>query len=126
HLAPPLLAKRDARGQPIKQAFGPWMMHAFAVLAKLRFLRGGAFDIFGYSQERKTERALIVQYRQTISGLLPHLSADNLAQLVEIASIPEQIRGFGHVKARHLEAARDKEAALLAGFHRSDPKAVTA
>ncbi|MGV3654815.1 MAG: indolepyruvate ferredoxin oxidoreductase family protein, partial [Noviherbaspirillum sp.] len=126
HLAPPLLAKRDAQGRLVKQEFGPWMMKAFGVLAKLRFLRGGAFDIFGYSQERKTERALIAHYRQTIAGLLPLLTADNLAQLVEIASIPEQIRGFGHVKERHLQAAREKEAALLARFNGPDPKAAMA
>ena len=126
HLAPPLLAKRDAQGRLVKQEFGPWMMKAFGVLARLRFLRGGAFDIFGYSQERKTERALIAHYRETIAGLLPLLTADNLAQLVEIASIPEQIRGFGHVKERHLQAAREKEAALLARFHGPDPKAAMA
>jgi indolepyruvate ferredoxin oxidoreductase len=113
HLAPPLLAKRDDKGQLIKQEFGPWMMAAFGMLAKMKFLRGTALDVFGYTAERRTERALIGDYRDTISGLLSKLSADKLSQAVAIASIPEEIRGFGHVKERHLHAAKAKEAALL-------------
>ncbi|MDP3669296.1 MAG: indolepyruvate ferredoxin oxidoreductase family protein [Telluria sp.] len=118
HLAPPLLAKRDAQGHLVKQEFGPWMMKAFKLLARFKGLRGGAFDIFGYTGERKMERALIGQYRDTVAGLLPKLNADNLSQAVAIASIPEDIRGYGHVKERHLKAAREKEAALLAAFDR--------
>ena len=114
HMAPPLLAKRDSHGHLVKREFGPWMMSAFRVLAKLRGLRGGALDIFGYSAERRTERALIAQYRDTIAGLLPRLSAANLAQMIALAAIPEDIRGYGHVKERHLAAAKLKEAALLA------------
>jgi len=116
HLAPPLLAKHDANGHLIKQEFGPWMMKAFGVLAKLKGLRGGALDVFGYTAERKMERALIKQYRDTVGGLLGKLNADNLAQAVAIASIPEDIRGYGHVKERHLKAAKQKEADLLASF----------
>jgi indolepyruvate ferredoxin oxidoreductase len=111
-----LLAKHDANGHLIKQEFGPWMMKAFGLLAKLKGLRGTAFDIFGRTEERKTERALIEQYRATIGALLPKLTADNLAQAVAIASIPDDIRGFGHVKERHLQAAKEKEARLLATF----------
>ena len=118
HLAPPLFARHDAHGHLIKQEFGPWMMKAFGVLAKLKGLRGTALDVFGYSAERKTERALIGQYRQNLTALLPKLTADNLAQAVAIASIPEDIRGYGHVKERHLKAAKEKEAALLAAFAR--------
>jgi indolepyruvate ferredoxin oxidoreductase len=117
HLAPPLLAKRDKEGHLIKQEFGPWMMKAFKVLARFKGLRGSALDIFGYSAERKMERALIAEYRQTVGGLLPKLNADNLAQAVAIASIPEDIRGYGHVKERHLKAAKQKEAALIAAFN---------
>jgi indolepyruvate ferredoxin oxidoreductase len=117
HLAPPLLAKHDKEGHLVKQEFGPWMMKAFGVLARLKGLRGTPFDVFGYTDERKTERALITQYRETIEALLPKLSVENLAQAVAIASIPEDIRGFGHVKERHLKAAKKKEAALLAAFH---------
>jgi indolepyruvate ferredoxin oxidoreductase len=116
HLAPPLLAKHDSKGQLIKQEFGPWMMKAFGVLAKFKGLRGSALDIFGYTAERKMERALIGEYRQTVSSLLPKLTAENLAQAVAIASIPEDIRGYGHVKERHFKAAKAKEATLLAAF----------
>ena len=116
HLAPPLLARHDAQGRLIKQEFGPWMMKAFGVLARFKGLRGTALDVFGYTAERKMERALIAQYRDTVAALLPKLTAENLAQAVAIASIPEDIRGYGHVKERHLKAARQKEAALLAAF----------
>jgi len=116
HLAPPILGKVDSKGQPVKQEFGPWMMKAFGVLAKFKGLRGGAFDVFGYSAERKMERALIRDYHATVGGLLSKLNADNLSQAVAIASIPEDIRGYGHVKERHLAAAKAKEATLLAQF----------
>jgi indolepyruvate ferredoxin oxidoreductase len=116
HLAPPLFAKRDAQGHLVKQEFGPWMMKAFGMLAKLKFLRGGAFDIFGHTAERKTERALIGEYRKTVEALLPKLTAENLAKACAIAGIPEDIRGFGHVKEKSLKAAKEKEAALLRSF----------
>ncbi|MFC5472390.1 indolepyruvate ferredoxin oxidoreductase family protein [Paraherbaspirillum soli] len=121
HLAPPLFAKHDAHGHLIKQEFGPWMMRAFGVLAKLKFLRGSKLDIFGYTAERKEERALVVDYRKTIDSLLPKLNADNLAGAVAIASIPEEIRGYGHVKDRHLAAARVKEKQLLSQFNSPSP-----
>jgi indolepyruvate ferredoxin oxidoreductase len=117
HLAPPLLARKDKDGHLVKQEFGPWMMKAFGLLTKLKGLRGSAFDPFGHTEERKMERALIVEYRRTVEALLPKLTADNLAQAVAIASIPEDIRGFGHVKERNLNAAKRKEAELVAAFH---------
>jgi indolepyruvate ferredoxin oxidoreductase len=98
HLAPPLLARRDAKGHLVKRAFGPWMMRAFALLARFRTLRGGAFDIFGYTEERRTERRLPEDYRALILRLLPALSKDNLALAVQIANLPDDLRGFGHVK----------------------------
>ncbi|WP_050467807.1 indolepyruvate ferredoxin oxidoreductase family protein [Herbaspirillum chlorophenolicum] len=113
HLAPPLLAKHDVDGHLVKQQYGSWMMPAFGVLAKLRFLRGTAFDPFGYTAERKQERALIDEYRTTMSRLLGKLTAGNLAQVIAVARIPEDIRGYGHVKERHLKAAKQKEASLL-------------
>ncbi|HEY2344784.1 MAG TPA: indolepyruvate ferredoxin oxidoreductase family protein [Xanthomonadaceae bacterium] len=102
HLAPPLFARRDAEGHLVKQQFGPWMMKAFGVLAKLKFLRGGALDIFGRTEERRIERQLIADYFRDIGAILPTLSPDNIAQAVEIASLPERIRGYGHVKEKHL------------------------
>ena len=116
HLAPPLLAKRDAQGHLVKRQYGPWMMRAFGVLARLRFLRGSLFDPFGHTEERRQERALVEHYRATISALLGKLDAGNLAQVVAVARIPEEIRGYGHVKQRHLLAARQKEADLLAAI----------
>ncbi len=116
HLAPPLFAKRDADGHLIKQEFGAWMMKAFGMLARFKFLRGTALDVFGYTAERRQERQLIADYKATVASLLPKLSADNLAQAAAIAAIPEEIRGYGHVKERHLKAAQEKEARLLAEF----------
>ena len=125
HLAPPIFAKHDAQGHLIKKQYGPWMMKAFGVLAKFKGLRGTALDVFGYTEERKMERALITEYRNTIGGLLSKLNADNLAQAVAIASIPEDIRGYGHVKERHLKAAKQKEATLLTNFGKPAVKADT-
>jgi Pyruvate ferredoxin/flavodoxin oxidoreductase. len=125
HLAPPIMSKIDAAtGEPRKKVFGPWMLSAFRVLARLRGLRGTAFDIFGYSAERKMERQLIADYENTISVLLSGLGADNYDAAVDIASIPEHIRGFGHVKQAHLKDARKREAELIEQFH--DPQAQAA
>jgi indolepyruvate ferredoxin oxidoreductase len=117
HLAPPIMAKKDKEGHLVKQEFGPWMMKAFGVLAKLKGLRGTALDPFGRTEERRMERALIAEYRRTVAALMPRLTAENLAQAVAIASIPEDIRGFGHVKERNLAAAKRKEVELIAAFH---------
>jgi indolepyruvate ferredoxin oxidoreductase len=116
HLAPPIMAKKDKQGHLVKQEFGPWMMKAFGVLAKMKGLRGTALDPFGRTEERRMERALIGDYRRTVAALLPQLTPENLAQAVAIASIPEDIRGFGHVKERNLAAAKRKEAELIAAF----------
>ncbi|MBX3638076.1 MAG: indolepyruvate ferredoxin oxidoreductase family protein, partial [Rubrivivax sp.] len=113
HLAPPLTAKRNDKGELVKKPYGPWMRSAFGLLAKLKGLRGGALDIFGRSEERRTERALIRQYRDCIEELLKTLDAGNVALAAEIARIPEDIRGYGHVKERHLKAARAKWDALM-------------
>ncbi|QRG09170.1 indolepyruvate ferredoxin oxidoreductase family protein [Xanthobacter dioxanivorans] len=123
HLAPPLLARKDPiTGEPKKMTLGPWMMRGFGLLAKLKGLRGTPFDVFGYTAERKTERALIGQYERTVEELVARLDGSNHALAVAIASIPEKIRGFGHVKARHLQAAKAEEAALLARL-RAPPEA---
>ncbi|MFN3375921.1 MAG: indolepyruvate ferredoxin oxidoreductase family protein [Burkholderiaceae bacterium] len=113
HLAPPMLARKNERGELVKRAYGPWMRKAFGLLARLKGLRGTPFDPFGRTEERRTERALIVEYRACIEELLRSLTADNLALAVEIARIPEDIRGYGHVKERHLAAARPRWAALM-------------
>ncbi|CAN7712086.1 indolepyruvate ferredoxin oxidoreductase family protein [Bosea sp. LjRoot9] len=115
NLAPPLLARRNpVTGIPRKISFGPWMMSAFGLLAKLKGLRGTTFDIFGYSEERRTERALIGSYETLIGEILAKLSTQNHALCIALAATPEKIRGFGHVKERHLKAAKAEEAELLA------------
>ena len=125
HLAPPLLARRnETTGEPRKITLGPWMMKGFSLLAKLKGLRGTAFDVFGYTDERRTERALIADYERTVGELIAKLDPANHALAVAIASVPEKIRGFGHVKLRHLEAAKAEEKDLLARFR--NPPASTA
>ena len=127
HLAPPLLSERDpATGHLQKQQFGPWMMSAFGLLAKLKFLRGTALDIFGYTQERRTERRLIAEYEGVVDELLAKLSHDNHPLAVQIASIPDEIRGFGHVKEAKLAAAKKKEAELLDAFRNPQPRRTAA
>jgi indolepyruvate ferredoxin oxidoreductase len=122
HLAPPLLAKKDAQGRLMKKEFGPWVFTAFRIIAKLRFLRGGALDIFGKTEERKMERRLIEEYVATIEGMLPRLAPANIALAAEIAAIPEQIRGYGHVKEANVHKAEAKQAELLAKWNASEPK----
>jgi indolepyruvate ferredoxin oxidoreductase len=117
HLAPPLLAKKDAQGRGIKREFGPWVFTAFRLLAKLRRLRGTALDVFGHTAERRTERRLIEDYFRTVDGLLGKLDRGNVELAARIASIPEHIRGYGHVKEAHLHEARAREAALLAEWN---------
>ncbi len=117
HLAPPILTRPDGRtGGPKKISFGPYMMTAFKVLKRFKMLRGTPLDPFGYSQERRTERKLISDYEALLAELLDKLTPDNHAVAVGLAVIPEKIRGYGHVKARHLQAAKANEAALLEQF----------
>ena len=113
HLAPPLTAKKNDKGELQKSKFGPAMLTGFKWLAKLKGLRGTAFDVFGRTEERRTERALIGEYKASIDELLGSLSAANLSLATEIARVPEDIRGYGHVKERHLAAARPKWVALM-------------
>ena len=122
HLAPPLFAKKDEHGRLLKKEYGPWMFKAFGLLARLKFLRGGRFDVFGRTAERRMERTLISDYEATVQVLLEGLDDDRLALAVEIASIPEHIRGFGHVKEAHVENAKAREATLLAQWR--NPKAL--
>jgi indolepyruvate ferredoxin oxidoreductase len=121
HLAPPLTAKRNDKGELQKSSFGPSMLTGFRWLARLKGLRGTAFDVFGRTEERKAERALIGEYRAAIDEVLGTLDAGNLALAIDIARIPEEIRGYGHVKDRHLAAARPKWAALMNAW-RSAPQ----
>jgi len=123
HLAPPLSAAKDAQGHLVKKSYQPWIRSAFGVLAKLKGLRGTPLDLFGRTAERRTERALIVEYRDCITQLLPQLTADKLELAVQIARIPEDIRGYGHVKERHLAAARSKWQGLMQQWQAPQPGA---
>jgi len=106
HLAPPLLAVRNEAGELQKRPYGAWMRTAFKLLAPLKVLRGGPLDIFGYSEERREEHALVHEYEAAMEALLRKLNVSNRDAAVVFARLPEQIRGFGHVKARHLAAVR--------------------
>jgi indolepyruvate ferredoxin oxidoreductase len=122
HLAPPMLARKDGRtGAPQKMSFGPWMMTLFRLLAKLKGLRGTALDPFGYTQERRTERALIADYEAMLVEILERLTPESHHLAVALAAIPDKIRGFGHIKMRSLTAAKAEEAALLAQFRSGAP-----
>jgi len=117
HLAPPLLAPRDPEtGHLQKRRYGAWMMPAFRALAKLKFLRGTKLDLFGYTAERRSERKLIEDYAATLEEITRTLTPANHAAAVALARIPEQIRGYGHVKEANLETARRNEAAAQAAY----------
>jgi indolepyruvate ferredoxin oxidoreductase len=122
HLAPPVLNKPDQEtGEAKKSVYGPWMMSAFRTLAKLKRFRGTALDPFGKTAERRRERELIGEYETLVAELSGALAAHNHSLAVELAQIPEHIRGYGHVKDRHLVAAKKKEAELLAAFRDAKP-----
>jgi indolepyruvate ferredoxin oxidoreductase len=114
HLAPPLLAARNEKGQLVKKKYGSAMLMAFRALAALKGLRGTALDVFGYTEERRTERALIGEYQAHILKLLGRLDAGNHAHALEVAQVADMIKGFGHVKERNVAAARARWQALTA------------
>ena len=116
NLAPPMFSKRDADGHLVKQEFGPWIFTAFKLIKRLKFLRGGAFDVFGKTDERRMERQLITDYARTVEELLGTLDGDNVDLAARIAAVPEHIRGFGHVKEAHFAKAKAQEAELLAAW----------
>ena len=126
HLAPPLLAKRNTEGQLLKSKFGQRTLIAFRMLARMKGLRGTWFDIFARTEERKSERALIDDYRSTIEELLPDLNASNYGLAKEIAELPSLIRGYGHVKERNLVATRAKSQDLLGQWRMPAAKQATA
>ena len=120
HLAPPLLARRDKiTGVPRKMTFGPWIFPVFRMLAKFKFLRGTVFDPFGHTAERKIERSLVREYEALLEEIFVKLTPENHHLAVGLAAIPDKIRGFGHVKLRHLKTAKADESALLEQFRAS-------
>ncbi len=123
HLAPPLLAQRDPHtGQMIKKTYGPWMLKAFSLLQHFRILRGTRLDLFGRTEERHMERALITEYEATVEDILAHLTPATLSTAVSLASLPDKIRGFGHVKERNARTAATERTRLLEKLHGPAPK----
>jgi indolepyruvate ferredoxin oxidoreductase len=116
HLAPPALTRKEE-----KMRFGSWMLPVFGILKSFRFLRGTALDPFGYTEERRTERALIREYEETVERLLARLTAQNHALALQIAALPDEIRGYGHIKARSIGPARAKRDELLARYEAGTP-----
>jgi indolepyruvate ferredoxin oxidoreductase len=117
HLAPPLVNKPDpATGIAKKSSYGPWMMKAFRTLAKLRRFRGTWLDVFGRTDERRLERRLLAEYEALVDEILGKLAPHNHAIAVEIARVPEQIRGYGHVKERFAREAKARETVLVGEF----------
>jgi len=126
NLAPPTFSKKDSDGHLVKREFGPWMFRAFKLLAKFKRLRGGALDVFGKTAERKMERQLIAEYFATVDELLSKLDRSNLKLAVDIASIPERIRGYGHIKEANFAKAAAAHRELMNGWRltRSEARAV--
>jgi indolepyruvate ferredoxin oxidoreductase len=122
NLAPPILGgAKDALGRPKKRAFGPWMMGVFRWLARMRFLRGTALDIFGYSPDRKLERELIASYEKDVAEALSHLSPATIDTAVELLSLPDRIRGYGPVKEKAVSDAKARHAQLVADLANPPP-----
>jgi indolepyruvate ferredoxin oxidoreductase len=115
HLAPPLWSKVDPlTGEPRKQAFsGRWVIPAFRVLARLRWLRGTMFDVFRRTEDRRLDRRLLAEYEQDIEAILATLSAGNHAVAVQLAKLPDLVRGYGPVRKRHADQAALRRAMLL-------------
>ena len=119
YMAPPLLSRARNGQAPRKLRIGGWLLPLLRVLARGKGLRGGAFDVFGRTDERRLERELITQYEARIDELLPRLRIETLALASEIARLPLSMRGYGHVKIANIALARAREAELL---HRLDPE----
>lgn len=113
NLAPPLLSKMGPNGRPLKREFGPWLERPLRMMARMKRLRGTPLDIFGYTAERKMERALIKQYESDMRDVMPKLDENTREAIVALASLPLQIRGFGPVKqTSETKAAKRREELL--------------
>ena len=117
-MAPPVFNREtDDQGRPKKSAFGPWMYGALTILKNFKFLRGGPFDPFGAHPERRVERRLIEDYRARIDSIAGRLTAENLETALEIAALPDAIRGYGPVKSAAIEKAEERYASLARSFN---------
>ena len=125
HMAPPLLSRKDSvTGHLIKRAFPGVTLKLFSILAKLKGLRGSRWDLFGYSAERNQERRLVEEYRQRVEHLLSDLNAQNYSIALEIAQLPQKVRGYGHVKQCSIKQYRESEAVLMDRFYGREDKVV--
>lgn len=118
HLAPPIMGRKDSNGHPVKTTFGPWVLNVFKMLAKMKGLRGGALDVFGYSAERKGERQAIENQIKLLDEITKDLTRERFTTAVQLADLPLQIKGYGHVKDANAEAAAKRRAELLAEFRK--------
>jgi len=117
HFSPPVFARTDpVSGRPKKYAFGAWIVPVLRVLAKLRVLRGGRFDIFGHTAERRMERRLLREYEALLDRIEAELTADRLSVAIALAELPQSIRGFGPVKRSAAERADTRRRKLLADW----------
>jgi indolepyruvate ferredoxin oxidoreductase len=126
HLAPPLFAKRDEHGHLVKQTFGAWMLPAFRVLAKMKRLRGTSLDVFGKTAERRTERRMIADYLALVDEFCSTLDEDRFDTALQLAKLPDEIRGFGHVKERNMAAVAKKRERLIERYRARVEMAVSA
>ena len=122
HLAPPLFSKRDADGHLVKRPYGPWIATAYRWLAKAKRLRGTPLDIFGYTEERRSERAAISEFESLMRRVADKLTAERQTVAIELARIPQTVRGFGHVKERNRVAAEARQQRLLPEFEQPGPR----
>ncbi len=129
HLAPPLFSKRDAHGHLIKKAYGPWIAAAYRWLAKVKGLRGTPLDIFGYTQERRSERAAPAEFEALMRRVTRDLTTERLNTALALARLPQSVRGYGHVKEHNAAAARVRQQQLLADLvapHAPEPQRAAA
>ncbi|MDO8768659.1 MAG: indolepyruvate ferredoxin oxidoreductase family protein [Burkholderiaceae bacterium] len=117
HLAPPLFSKRDGQGHLVKKAYGPWIATAYRVLAKAKGLRGTALNVFGYTQERRQERLAVGEFVVLMRSIVAKLTPEKLNLALELARLPQTVRGFGHVKEHNAELAQQRHSELLAQFN---------
>ncbi|NYT25492.1 indolepyruvate ferredoxin oxidoreductase family protein [Alcaligenaceae bacterium] len=123
HMAPPRFAERDEQGRPRKRAYGPWMLSAMKMLARMRGLRGTALDPFGRTEERRRERRLVEDYLAMLDEFTRTLDDGRLAAAIELARLPEDIRGYGHVKEAAMDAADERRKALFQRYRNGEAMA---
>ncbi len=123
HMAPPIFSKPGPDGRAKKLKFGGWMWQGLRVLARFKGLRGSALDVFGYTAERRMERQLISDYEALVDSLLKGLNPERLELAIQLARLPERIRGYGHVKHANVETVRKQWADMLGRYQATPVRA---